>query len=82
LVNKFDPSGFERAADDIKGRPPRLMSSRLKLPYGDYSHRGFVGEFRLAPVEEPSRSPALLGSDHEMGSLAYVSDSINSVEND
>jgi hypothetical protein len=58
------------------------VSSRFKLPYGDYSHSGFIGEFRLAPVEESSRRPALLGSDHRAATLAYVSDSINSVEND
>jgi hypothetical protein len=64
LVNEFDAGGFERTLDDIKGRPPRLMSSCLKLPYGDYPHPSFVGEFCLAPVKEPSRRPALLGRDH------------------
>ncbi len=53
LVNEFDAGGFERALDDIKGRPPRLMTTCLKLPYGDYTHSSFVGEFCLAPVEDP-----------------------------
>jgi len=64
LINEFDAGGFERALDDIKGRPPRRMSSGLKLPYGYYSHPSSVGEFCLAPVKEPSRRPALLGRDH------------------
>jgi hypothetical protein len=64
LVNEFDAGGFERAPDDIKGRPPRLVSSCLKLPYGDYPHPSFVGEYCLAPVEESSRRSALLRRDH------------------
>jgi hypothetical protein len=45
------------------------MSSGLKLPDGDYSHPRLVGEFCLAPVEEPSRRPALLSRNHWTANL-------------
>ena len=69
LVDEFDSGEFERALNDIKGRPTRLMSSSLKLPHGDYSHPRLIGEFCLAPVEEPSRRPALLGRNHWTSAL-------------